>query len=48
MFVLVGVLVVIGVAVGAHWLFKERTPEEMRSAVEKVRAFRERNRSGRH
>jgi hypothetical protein len=37
----------VGVAVGGYWLFRQRKPEEMRSAVEKMRAMRRRDGSGR-
>jgi len=41
--VIVGILVIC-IAIGARWLFRQREPDEMRSAVEKMRAFRNRNR----
>lgn len=34
---------VVGIAVGAHWLFRQRTPDEIRASRETLRKWRNRS-----
>jgi septation ring formation regulator EzrA len=42
LWVILAIVLVLVVAVGARWLFRQRNPEEVRAARERLRQWRDR------